>query len=182
MRRIAAASAALTVGLVGGVTAVQAYATGGGNGDKVSICHRTASDTNPYVFITVASQAAAQAHIGNTAKGHFAKAWKTAGTFRGEAHLPGDAKDDYYATVEADCEDTVVTEPTEPPTTEPTTEPTETPTTEPTEPPTTEPTETPAPSETPTPKPPKPDQPNTVQHPSAPPAAVTPPGEIDAGL
>jgi hypothetical protein len=70
---------------------------------KVSICHRTASDTNPYVFITV-DEASLPAHLNNL-PGHPAKEWKTDGTFRGVAHVAGDLKNDYVAETAADCVD-----------------------------------------------------------------------------
>lgn len=180
-RRGAAAFVAAASLTIGGVSAATAFATNGGQDEhKTSICHRTASDSNPYVFETVAD-ASLQAHLSN-GKGHFPKEWKSDGTFRGVAHVAGDVKFDYLATVESDCEDTQETEPTSPPTTEPTSPPTSEPTTAPTEtPPTSEPTtETPAPSETPTPKPtPKP-RPHTITHPD--PAPPPPPVVIDAGL
>lgn len=70
---------------------------------KVTICHRTASDTNPYVFIEV-DEASLDAHLNNL-PGHPAKPWKTDGTFRGVAHVAGDLKYDYLAETEADCYD-----------------------------------------------------------------------------
>lgn len=63
---------------------------------KVGICHRTASDSNPYVYIEV-DEAAVPAHLGNTHPGHDAKVWKSDGTFRGVEHSKGDPKDDYIA-------------------------------------------------------------------------------------
>jgi hypothetical protein len=100
IRYRAAAFAVAVVGLVGGgMTAASA------TGDhKTSICHRTASDTNPYVFETVDNHAL-QAHLSN-GKGHFPKQWKSAGTWRGVAHVAGDPKNDYLATSAADCQDT----------------------------------------------------------------------------
>lgn len=173
------AAASLTIG---GVSAATAFATNGGQDDhKVALCHRTASDSNPYVLITVDLDAL-PAHL-NDLPGHPAKAWKSDGTWRGVAHVAGDLREDYPAWSDLDCQDTdPTTEPTSPPTTEPTSPPTSEPTTAPTEtPPTSEPTtETPAPSETPTPKPtPKP-RPHTITHPD--PAPPPPPVVIDAGL
>lgn len=74
-----------------------------GSPHKTSICHRTASDTNPYVFITV-DDASLDAHYNNL-PGHPAKAWKSDGVFRGVAHKAGDLKYDYPATTAADCAD-----------------------------------------------------------------------------
>jgi hypothetical protein len=100
IRYRAAAFAVAVVGLVGGgMTAASA------TGDhKTSICHRTASDTNPYVFETVDNHAL-QAHLTN-GKGHFPKQWKSDGSWRGVAHVAGDPKNDYIATSAADCQDT----------------------------------------------------------------------------
>jgi len=93
----ALAIALMTVGLS------DANATGGGD-HKTSICHRTASDTNPYVFETV-DNASLQAHLSN-GKGHFPKYWKSDGIWRGVAHVVGDPKNDYRASTAADCRDT----------------------------------------------------------------------------
>lgn len=179
----AAAFVAATTLTLAGFT-VAAYATGGQDDHKTAICHRTASDLNPYVYEEVDDHSL-DGHYNNL-PGHPAKFWKTAGVFRGQAHVVGDPRNDYPATTAADCEDTVETEPTDPPTTEPTQEPSETPTTEPTETPTetpaTAPTETPTtdptdePSEEPTgnPRPPR-----HVHHDDP---VSSPPTVIDAGL
>jgi len=130
---------------------------------KVGLCHRTASDTNPYVYIEV-DEAAVPAHVGNTLPGHKPTVWKTDGTFRGVSHAAGDPKDDYLAQSPGDCDDLVV-DPTPTPT-DPTptpTEPTPTPTvTDPTPTPThttEEPTEKPTPTKDPGDKPDKQDPP-----------------------
>jgi hypothetical protein len=83
--------------------------------DKVGVCHRTASETNPYVYIEVPADEA-NGHITGTGKQHNENVyWKSAGTWRGVDHLAGDIKLDYYANSRSDCEDTVV-EPTPDPT------------------------------------------------------------------
>lgn len=123
---------------------------------KVALCHRTASDTNPYVYIEV-DEASLDAHLNNL-PGHPAKEWKTDGTFRGVAHVAGDLKSDYLATSEADCMDTQ-TEAT--PTPDPTVDPTPDPTVEPTPAPTSS-IDVPA-TATPTPRAtPREDVPNTA--------------------
>ena len=102
----------------------------------VSICHRTASDTNPYVFITVDDDSLSPGHLDNADPGHKPKFWKSDGTWRGVDHVAGDPKDDYLAESAADCEDTAPPTdppPTEPPPTEP--PPTEEPPAPPVEPP-----------------------------------------------
>jgi hypothetical protein len=91
---------------------------------KVGLCHRTASDTNPYVYIEV-DEASLPAHL-NDLPGHPAKVWKTDGTFRGVVHVAGDLKSDYLAETSADCVDN--TSPTPTPTPTPTDSPTPTPT------------------------------------------------------
>lgn len=80
-----------------------------GNGqEKVGVCHRTASDSNPYVFIEVPADEA-NGHITGTDKQHNSKAvWKSDGTFRGVPHKAGDVKLDYYATSATECQDTEV--------------------------------------------------------------------------
>ena len=124
-----------------------ALATGGGHeSHKTSICHRTASDTNPYVFITV-DNSALPAHLSNLSPKngpkHPARIWKSSGTFRGVAHVYGTPKNDYIATSKADCEDFP---PTPSPSVTPTPEPSVTPTPEPSVTPTPSPSETPTPS------------------------------------
>lgn len=73
---------------------------------KVGICHRTASDSNPYVYIEVA-QAAVKAHIGPN------------------AHPPKSGRYDYFASDASQCiqEVTPSTAPTAEPSTEPSPEP-----------------------------------------------------------
>lgn len=105
---------------------------------KAGICHRTASDTNPYVFIEV-DVASLDAHLNNL-PGHPAKAWKSDGTFRGTSHVSGDLKNDYEATDALECEDAPVETATPTPMEEPTATPTEGPTATPT------PTEEPSPT------------------------------------
>ncbi len=77
--------------------------TPSGNPTKTTICHRTASDTNPYVFIEVDDESL-PAHLNNL-PGHPAKHWKSDGTWRGDDHKAGDAKNDYVATSAEDCQD-----------------------------------------------------------------------------
>ena len=113
--------------------------------EKIGVCHRTASSTNPYVYLSVPADEA-NGHITGTGSQHNHKVtWDSDGTWRGVPHVAGDLRLDYYASQEeidaGRCFDT--TEPTEEPTTEPTTEPTEEPSTEPTTEPTDEPTEEP---------------------------------------
>lgn len=113
--------------------------------DKVTICHRTASDTNPYEFIEISANAL-DTHL-NNGQGHPAKEWKSDGVFRSVPHAEGDLKMDYVASKESDCEDNTPTPTPVVPTPTPA-EPTPTPV-EPTPTPV-EPTPTPA-EPTPTP-------------------------------
>lgn len=77
-----------------------------GDGHKVGICHRTASDSNPYVYIEVDEASLSPGHLDNADPGHKPTYWKSDGTFRGVAHVAGDPKDDYLAPGGAgDCED-----------------------------------------------------------------------------
>jgi hypothetical protein len=64
MKRVIGATLAVAACSVG-------FAAGAGaaNGDKVSICHGTASDTNPYVLIDVSENAIA-GHFDGNAPGH----------------------------------------------------------------------------------------------------------------
>jgi hypothetical protein len=184
-----AAALAVTgvLSLAGAVTA-PVWAAGPDNGgqEKVGVCHRTASESNPYVFISVPEDEA-NGHITGTDKQHNQKVtWKTDGTWRGVPHQAGDLRLDYYASSSAECEDTTPTTPptTTPPTTTPptTTPPTTTPTT--TAPPTTTPA-TPVPT-TPAPTTPAPTTaapttaaPSVTVSPST--AATTGPGGGDNG-
>ena len=122
------------------VAATTASATKPHPEHKVGICHRTASDTNPYVFIKVDEASLSPGHLDNADPGHKPRFWKSDGTWRGVAHLTGDAKDDYLAPGgAADCTDVVAT-----PTPTPTETPAETPVETPAETPNQTPRETPA--------------------------------------
>lgn len=74
-----------------------------GNPTKTAICHRTASDSNPYVYEEVDDNSL-DAHYNNL-PGHPEKYWKSDGTWRGVAHEAGDPKNDYPATSQSDCND-----------------------------------------------------------------------------
>lgn len=106
---VAALIAVTVVAATSSTVAAHAAPSDGGNGNKTSICHRTASDSNPYVFETVAD-ASLPAHL-NDLPGHPSKYWKSDGTWRGVAHVAGDPRDDYVATSAADCQDTTPTQP-----------------------------------------------------------------------
>lgn len=95
--------------------AVVAFA--GGGHDKVGVCHRTASETNPYVYLYIPADEAS-GHITGTDKQHNEQVvWKSDGTWRGVEHKAGAPKLDYYANYKTDCEDQ-----TSPPTTTTTTQ------------------------------------------------------------
>ena len=64
MKRVIGATFAVAACSVG-----FAAAAGASNGDKVSICHGTASDNNPYVLIDVSENAIA-GHFDGSAPGH----------------------------------------------------------------------------------------------------------------
>lgn len=109
--------------------------------DKVGICHRTGSDSNPYVYIEVPEDEA-NGHITGDSKQHNEKVtWKSDGTWNGVEHKAGDLKLDYYANEEDEA--TKCGERSGP-TATPTATPTQTPTSTPT------PTDSPEPTETPT--------------------------------
>lgn len=95
----------LMAALVTGAVLSAAYASEGEGHTPVSICHRTSSDTNPYVFITVDDDSLSPGHLDNADPGHKPKFWKTDGTWRGVDHVAGDPKDDYLAQGPEDCED-----------------------------------------------------------------------------
>ena len=128
-----------------------ANATGSGGKEKVGVCHRTGSDSNPYVYIEVPKDEA-NGHITGDSKQHNQKVtWKSDGTWNGVEHKAGDLKLDYYANEEdkvTKCGERSEVTPTPTPT--PTSEPTSTPTSTPTEP---TPTHTPDPTPTDNPEP-----------------------------
>jgi len=124
MKKLLAGVMLALVGLV--VTGGAASATQPDPEHKVGLCHRTASDTNPYVYIEV-DEASLDAHLNNL-PGHPAK-----------FNEDGSPRNDYLAESADDC---VVTEPSPTPTPTPTDPP-------PTSPPPT-PTETWTPTWTPT--------------------------------
>ncbi|GAA2084358.1 hypothetical protein IDH50_06145 [Aeromicrobium tamlense] len=141
----------LTAG-AGGVVLVSgetASATPGNGQEKIGVCHRTASESNPYVYLEVPA-AEANGHITGTGSQHHQQVtWKSEGSWRGVAHAAGDLRLDYYAHEDEiaarQCLDTSTPteDPTTPPTEDPTTPPTEEPTEDPTTPPTEEPTDEP---------------------------------------
>ena len=138
-----AATVAAVVGLLAFASSVGA--TQPHPDHKVGLCHRTASDTNPYVYIEV-DEAAVDTHLHN-----------------GQGHPPktnedGSPRNDYLADDASDCEVTSSPPPDdESPSPSPTTtpsqspEPSASPTPEPSDEPSTEPSPTPSvgPSETP---------------------------------
>jgi hypothetical protein len=100
---ITAVAVALPLALFGTTVA---FATGGH--DKVGICHRTNSDSNPFVYLEVPADEA-NGHITGTDKSHNDQGrWKSDGTWRGVTHKDGDEKHDYFAESKADCVDTPV--------------------------------------------------------------------------
>ncbi|WP_165570485.1 hypothetical protein [Aeromicrobium sp. IC_218] len=190
--RLAAALGGIgLVALVAGtVVLAVAEPASAGQEDKIGVCHRTASDSNPYVLLVVPAQQAS-GHITGTDKQHNQQVtWSTSGSWRGVPHAAGDPKLDYFASAEeleaGRCQDTAGPTPTpRDPETEPiapTTDPTEPePSTDPTEPPTTEP------ATEPTEPTPGPDDP-TASGTSAPPApgpdpssSATTPGDGTGG-
>ena len=59
--------------------------------DKIGICHRTASETNPYVYLRVPADEA-NGHITGTGSQHNQQVtWDSDGTWRGVAHAASDA-------------------------------------------------------------------------------------------
>ena len=81
---------------------------------KVGVCHRNASETNPYVYIEVPEDQA-NGHITGTSKQHnHSVTWPEDGTWRGVPHLAGDERLDYFASDKSECEDTEP--PVDPPT------------------------------------------------------------------
>lgn len=84
-----------------------AVAAGEGKKEKVGVCHRTGSETNPYVYIEVPADKA-NGHITGESKQHNHNVvWKSDGVWNGEAHAAGDEKLDYLASeqdvAERDC-------------------------------------------------------------------------------
>jgi hypothetical protein len=64
-KRALCAAAAATVAVVGGVAPMAFAASGGVKGPepKVTFCHHTSSETNPYVTITTARVALLNGHL-----------------------------------------------------------------------------------------------------------------------
>jgi LPXTG-motif cell wall-anchored protein len=103
MRMATALAAVGALVMSGGVVMLAASpAAVAGNETKTAICHRTASDTNPYVF-EEPDDNALDAHFNNL-PGHPAKYWKSDGIWRGVPHKASDAKNDYRASGPADCQ------------------------------------------------------------------------------
>lgn len=129
------------------------------NTDKVQLCHRTSSDSNPYVLIEI-DQSAVDTHL-NNGQGHPAK-----------TNEDGSPRNDFlYVKGEAECEPG--DEPGEEP--EATPEATPTPTPEATPTPTPEATPSPTPEATATPTPSTTPVPAALE--TAPPTDVAPDGE-----
>lgn len=117
---LALALAGLLTILGGGLmlTQGQGAAADPGGQDKVAVCHRTASEGNPYTYLEVPEDEA-NGHITGTSKQHNTKVvWKTDGTWRGVAHRAGDLKLDYLAQADEiaarKCFDPATPPPTEP--------------------------------------------------------------------
>lgn len=74
--------------------------------ENVGVCHRTAAETMPYVYILVPPDEA-DGHITGTSMQHNQTVtWNDAGTWRGVPHAAGDLRLDYLAPGGAtDCED-----------------------------------------------------------------------------
>jgi hypothetical protein len=108
MKRIGVVAALAGIVLMSGGIGV-ASATPPGNETKTGLCHRTASDSNPYVFIEVDDESL-PAHL-NDLPGHPPKAWKTDGIFRSVAHKAGDLKQDYKAEDASECVDNTPEQP-----------------------------------------------------------------------
>ena len=92
--------------VLSGLTA--ANATG-----KVDVCHRTASNTNPYVKINIPADEA-NGHITGTSSQHNQQVtWDSAGTYDGIPHAAGSPRLDYFADqgISGDCSDGQVTPP-----------------------------------------------------------------------
>lgn len=107
MRRLLAVFTTILIATIMG--GGMAWATPPGNETKTGLCHRTASDSNPYVFIEVDDNSL-QSHLTDT-KGHFPKKWKSDGVFRSVAHVKGDLKHDYEATSADECLDNTPAKP-----------------------------------------------------------------------
>lgn len=141
---------------------------------KVAICHRTASDTNPYVYIEVDVASLSPGHLDNADPGHKPTFWKSDGVFRGVPHVDGDPKDDYLAESESDCND--FAQPTPTPTPEATPSPTPEPSATPSPTPSASATPTPEPEPTPVPTPSFEPSPSVSPEPTpAPTTEATPP-------
>ena len=66
-KRALCAAAAAAVAVVGGIAPMAFAASGGVKGPepKVTFCHHTSSETNPYVKVTTANVALYRAHMKN---------------------------------------------------------------------------------------------------------------------
>lgn len=114
MKKMIAALAVLMISVAGFVMS----AASADPKEKVGVCHRTASDTNPYVYLDVPEDEA-NGHITGDSKQHNENVvWKTDGVWRGVPHVAGDVKVDYLASDRGVCED-ITTTPTDDPTPEP---------------------------------------------------------------
>lgn len=111
-RKNLVALVAVILAVMFGAGALVAAASATPPGDKVGVCHRTAAETNPYVYIEVPADEA-NGHVTGTDKQHNHKVyWESDGTWRGVPHQAGDERMDYLAPGgAADCTDTGTTPP-----------------------------------------------------------------------
>lgn len=86
MRHAPRTTAMLAAMAIAGLTLA---ATGSAEANKISICHGTASETNPYVLVTVDDHAVA-GHMDGTAPGHGWKNHPDVLLAEGETECPGE--------------------------------------------------------------------------------------------